>query len=320
MIAFPLCPVIGPFLFLLLLTVSLHLPSTTAWSIKHDTDTDTNSHGLRDLTRTDFLSVAIGGIAALGYGKLVGDTFTRISRGITYPTAHEFRVRTVIGRTLSEVSSVTHRPLQILEVGIGTDCRLIRRGLYDEALNDLAAKGVRDVHLMGMDIHLPSESTVKEAKVYLEQTTKRTLMNVNLQLLEGDLTSSSVSNNVPLAPGSVDAIICCLTLCSVNDLEAAIHSIKSLLRPNGGTLGFVEHVAVENEEPFRSLDWQQQYLDPLQQIVAHNCHLHRHTETTIETIFEVVSHQSTQLLHERFLVNDMWPVSCQCCGVIRRNS
>jgi SAM-dependent methyltransferase len=312
------CRIIGPILILLLLTVLFHLPSTIAWSIKQDTDTA--SHDSRHLTRTDFLSVGIGGIAALGYGKLVGDTFTRISRGIAYPAAHELRVRSIIEKTLSEISSVTHRPLQVLEVGIGTDCRLIRRGLYDEALKSMATKGVTDVHLMGMDIHLPSEPTVEQAKIYLKQATKGILMNIDLQLVEGDLTSTSASRNIPLAPGSVDAIICCLTLCSVNDLEAAIHFIKSLLRPNGGTLGFVEHVAVQDNEPFRSLDWQQRSLDPLQQLVAHNCHLHRYTETTIGTIFGVETHQSVQLLNERFLVNDMWPVSCQCCGVIRRNS
>jgi len=33
------------------------------------------------------------------------------------------------------------------------------------------------------------------------------------------------------------------------------------------------------------LAWQQQVFDPLQQVVANNCHLHCYTEQTIQSIF-----------------------------------
>jgi hypothetical protein len=93
--------------------------------------------------------------------------------------------------------------------------------------------------------------------------------------------------------------------------------MKRLLRP-GGTLGYVEHVAVEPDEPYRFLEWQQEVLNPLQQAVADNCHLHRYTPEAIQSVF--TSADSSSLQQERFLVDNMWPVSCQCCGVIQKNA
>ena len=90
------------------------------------------------------------------------------------------------------------------------------------------------------------------------------------------------------------------------------------MNPRGGTFGFIEHVAVnlenENEKDLAFLDWQQQKLDPLQQALAHNCHLHRSTDKEIESVF---GDQARWLQMERFQVKDMWPVSCQSRGVIQ---
>jgi hypothetical protein len=117
-----------------------------------------------------------------------------------------------------------------------------------------------------------------------------------------------------------------LVLCSVTDQLQALSNVKSLLRTDGGTFGYVEHVAVDLEDPLEKgrflLDWEQQFFDPLQQIVANNCHLHRFTEYAINNTFYVHqddcnSRKSTLLLNQRFFVDDMWPVSCQCCGVVQ---
>jgi asparagine synthetase A len=98
--------------------------------------------------------------------------------------------------------------------------------------------------------------------------------------------------------------------------------MKRLIRPDGGTLGYVEHVAVDEEESAKFLEAQQKILDPLQQAVAHNCHLHRYTEQAIDTTFGFQAgaphNSSERLQHERFIVDSMWPVSCQCCGVVQR--
>jgi SAM-dependent methyltransferase len=301
---------------ILVLIITLSCPATIfGLSLKNDKSSNDG------LSRGDFLNIGVGGIGAVAYGKLIGDTLSRISRGIAYPKAHEDRVRAVILKALTE-AAVTNRPLRVLEVGIGTDCRLIRRGLYDDALESLASKGVHQLQFTGIDIDIPSSDTILEAKQYLEQITQRLGLDLDLNIISADLTAAAETTTIlPLfGTGAFDAIICCLTLCSVSDPDAAVLSIQSLLRPNGGTLGFVEHVAVNTDETYRFLNWQQQTLDPLQQLLADNCHLHRNTQATIDRIFGVDQHQAVRLYQERFLVDDMWPVSCQCSGVIQRTA
>ena len=91
-----------------------------------------------------------------------------------------------------------------------------------------------------------------------------------------------------------------------------------VLRPDGGTFGYVEHVAVNPDEPYRYLELQQTAFDPVQQVLADNCHLNRYTERTLESVLEPL--QAVLVSHERFLVRDMWPVTCQCCGVYQRTA
>jgi hypothetical protein len=102
-----------------------------------------------------------------------------------------------------------------------------------------------------------------------------------------------------------------LTLCSVEDPISALTEMKRLLRPHGGTLGFCEHVAAP-EGSF--LGRQQVLLDPLQQKLADNCHLHRNTAGTIRQVF---GSDAFYLSEENFVVPEMWPVSQQSCGVLQ---
>jgi ubiquinone/menaquinone biosynthesis C-methylase UbiE len=112
-------------------------------------------------------------------------------------------------------------------------------------------------------------------------------------------------------------ITCSLVLCSVSDQERVLREIKRLLN-SGGCYGWVEHVAVdlENENNQSFLELQQRVLDPLQQAVAHNCHLHRRTDQVISSIFET---SAEFLERDSFFVTDMWPVSCQCSGILKMN-
>jgi SAM-dependent methyltransferase len=209
-----------------------------------------------------------------------------------------------------------------LEVGIGTDCRLIRRGFYDSAFQQLFNDATTAVELTGVDVQLPTDDVVLAARRRLDRlgstagsSTDTKIPRVNLQLQRASITDS-----LSFPDGYFDAVVCCLTLCSVTDQEAALREIKRLVRPDGGTFGYVEHVAVNKEEPYRFLEAQQTVLDPLQHAVADNCHLHRYTEQAIDAVFglQPASNSSTLLQHERFLVDNMWPVSCQSCGVIQR--
>lgn len=50
-----------------------------------------------------------------------------------------------------------------------------------------------------------------------------------------------VAGALPLPDASVDAVVCCLVLCSVDDLDAALAEVVRVLRP-GGELRLLEHV------------------------------------------------------------------------------
>lgn len=73
-----------------------------------------------------------------------------------------------------------------------------------------------------------------------------------------------------------DAVVCSLVLCSIEDPEAVLQQLFSIIRP-GGELRYLEHVASAG------------YRDRLQRLadatfwprLLGNCHTHRHTEQTI---------------------------------------
>jgi SAM-dependent methyltransferase len=54
-----------------------------------------------------------------------------------------------------------------------------------------------------------------------------------------------------LASGSVDAVICTLVLCTVEDQRAVLEEVRRILRP-GGRFVFIEHV-VSGRRPLRAL-------------------------------------------------------------------
>lgn len=304
------------------------------------------------ISRRDLLYGAVGVGGAAIYGKLVSDAVGRLSRGdLVYPSAHEDRVAEVIRQSMeAAVAASSSSTLRILEVGMGKDCRVIRRGLYQSGLqsilsspstsvetsNQSAKKVISNLELVGMDISPASDQVVALARDRLQQTVDKfdgissTLDFRTKSITEtpSDLTRSNGEDPY------FDVVLCFLTLCSVDDPDRAISEIRHLVRPNGGVFGYVEHVAVNSSEmdasssssstlTYKVLDWQQKVFDPLQQILAENCHLHRSTDESIDRIFgaQGVDPSSTRWLsRERFLVSDMWPVSCQALGVLQRLS
>jgi SAM-dependent methyltransferase len=263
-----------------------------------------------------------------GYGQLAYNALS--VSDIRYPKAHEDRVSSTIAsafRTSRRAAAAAlagdmRRPLRVLEVGIGTDARLLRRGLYDTAIADMggaaAAQGdnvLDGIELVGMDIQVPTNHRVlQDVQDRLVALHDSTGIAINFHTVNASITEQQQQQ---YADGYFDCIVCCLTLCSVDDPVAALQEMKRLLNPAGGTLGYVEHVAVDKDDRnHRFLEWQQVLLDPLQQRLANNCHLHRHTEASIASVLD---EKRTRIVsRERFFVNNMWPVSCQCSGVIQR--
>ena len=277
-----------------------------------------------DQARRDLLwKVPVGTVGAYVYGTAISKGIVR-SIDLKYPEAHERRVKTTISdaltlsaETVSRFipSSPTTEALRVLEVGIGQECRLIRRGLYQPGIESLAraAPNIQRVEITGVDLRPPDDTTLYKAQEFLQDSIHHLDLEANLQIV-----GQSITSRLNYPDGHFDCIVCCLTLCSVDDPMAALREIRRLLRPTGGTFGYVEHVAVDPAEPYRFLEWQQRTLDPLQQILADNCHLHRSTERDIAVVF--APSEASLVQQERFLVESMWPVTCQCCGVYQRHA
>jgi ubiquinone/menaquinone biosynthesis C-methylase UbiE len=278
------------------------------------------------LSRRELLTVPIAAGGAVFYGKLLSDATKKLTRGdLVYPDSHERRVKSTISEAIlasipqaqsninkDATNDGIGRPLRILEVGIGKDCRVIRRGLYNDAFAGVSSRGVTDIDLIGLDIVSPTTGALERAKDVLLQKVENDRADVSFEFVKGSLTS-----RLDFRDGYFDCVICTLTLCSVDDQIAALNEIKRVLRKDGGSFGYIEHVAVNPDEPYRLLEFQQLAFDGWQQIVADNCHLHRFTEDNIYSVFGVSDGTSRIISKERFLVDEMWPVSCQTSGVIK---
>ena len=300
-----------------------------------------------DTNRRNLVVTAPLGVAgAVVYGKLVADSVEKLSRGdpnFVYPPEHEERVKDMISTAIitslrqSKQNQEKRRPFRILEVGVGPQLRLIRRGLYNDALNQVADLGtLQQIDWTGIDIQsLPSldSPVVQQAQSILNDNING--VKTDLRLFQSSISNSpSEANTALFEDGYFDCVISSLTLCSVDDPESSVREIHRMLRQDGGTFGYVEHVAVDDDEPYTVLKYQQIAFDPLQQLVADNCHLHRSTTQTVASVFgaaasvattfndsassTTLSPQSKFIRNERFIVDKMWPVSCQTSGVVKK--
>ncbi len=82
---------------------------------------------------------------------------------------------------------------------------------------------------------------------------------------------AGTAEQLPLADGSVDTVLCTLVLCSVDDLDAAAAEFRRVLAP-GGSLLVLEHVRAAGRPRVASL---QDRVDPLWGRFSGGCHLNR---------------------------------------------
>ena len=222
---------------------------------------------LDDISRRDAIILGAGGVA---YGKLLGDALSRLGRGDAYPEAHETRVSQTFRAALREAASAltSARPLRVLEVGIGSECRTVKRGLYADALADVRLHSATGFELVGVDVVAPKAEAVERGRNALSRLSLGGDFTASFNAHRGDITST-----LPYPTNYFDAVTCCLTLCSVSNQTAALQEISRLVNTDGGTFGYVEHVAVRlseggEESKRKILEWQQRTLDPIQNIVG----------------------------------------------------
>ena len=275
------------------------------------------------------LTVALYAYGRVLYNFLSAPSIATLFNGSApiYNIQHERRMANMIqlaldaaSDTSTTTSTSTKNIFRILEVGIGTEARLIRRGLYNDAIHKLSDKNnIRCLEITGLDVQVPTKDVVvTDMNKMIQRLKEKENMDISLNVVQSSITEPSGQ----FPNGYFDVIIFCFTLCSVNDPTLALRTMKRLLRPYGGTIAYLEHVAVDDgDTDHQLLSYEQQLFDPLQQLLAEHCHLHRTTESTMDM---VLSDDSTApplkyqtLCRERFYIDQMWPVSCQACGVIQ---
>lgn len=142
------------------------------------------------LSRREILALSLGGVA---YAKVVASAISKIKRGDAYPEEHESRVSHVFQRSITEsymsMRQQESRPLRILEIGIGENCRTINRGLYDNAFAQLSTfpetHQLPGIEFFGVDLDEPTLDMFQSAKKKIETALPNVPISFHVQT--GDL-------------------------------------------------------------------------------------------------------------------------------------
>jgi Methylase involved in ubiquinone/menaquinone biosynthesis len=105
---------------------------------------------------------------------------------------------------------------------------------------------------------------------YLEKEAAR--FGIQIDLRDG------TADHLPLPDNSIDAVICTLVLCCVQDQLLSLREILRVLKP-GGRLVFIEHVAAPRGTWLRRL---QNWLAPIWGNMGDGCHPNRETWIALE--------------------------------------
>ena len=138
---------------------------------------------------------------------------------------------------------------EVLEIGFGTGLNLRHYG-----------SGVRKV--MAVDIN---PGMANRARRRIEDHP----IPVDIRLVDGAA--------LPLEGDSFDSVVTTWTLCSIRDVAQALEEIGRVMKPDG-CLYFIEHGLSDDPRTRRWQNW----LTPLQRLIAEGCHLNRDIRALIE--------------------------------------
>lgn len=161
---------------------------------------------------------------------------------------------------------------------------------------------------MGSGLNLSFYDREKVQKVWglepsegMRQLARRNMAGKDLDLEMIDLPGE----RIPLEDDTMDTVVVTYTLCTIPDIEAALHGMKRVLRP-GGKLLFCEH-GIAPDAGVRK--WQNR-INPAWRKVAGGCNLNRDIPTILETSgFQVVDDQRMYIPGVKFLSYNYWGVA-----------
>jgi ubiquinone/menaquinone biosynthesis C-methylase UbiE len=139
--------------------------------------------------------------------------------------------------------------------------------------------------------HYPPEVTrlaVVDSERMLEVRVAHRIARARMSIEQVHLDAS---RRLPFADDSFDSVVTTFTLCSIDDLGAALSEMRRVLRPDG-LFVFLEHGRSDNPRVAKLQD----RLNPLQKAIGQGCNMNR----SIDRLVREAGFEITQL--ERFLM------------------
>jgi len=135
-----------------------------------------------------------------------------------------------------------------------------------------------DVHWIGVEPNLFTHPYLRQ------EAERRGLKDIELY--------GQQAEQLPVADGSLDAVVSTYVQCSVTDLDTTLKDIQRVLKP-GGKFVFMEHVVATDGTCTRAV---QDSITPIWKTVFDHCHPNRETWENLEKAgFATVDYQTFRL-------------------------
>ena len=164
-----------------------------------------------------------------------------------FPTLCDFAMsRGIYDRYRREILAHVHG--DILEIGFGTGINI---GFYPE--------------------HIKKITTI-DSNPRMGHLAKNRIKSFPVAVFHRTLDSQ----NLPMEDHTFDSVVSTWTLCSIKNVDQALHEIRRVLKPEG-KLFFLEH-GLSKDKKVRTV---QNYLTPVWKCFAGGCHLNRDIKTLL---------------------------------------